>query len=348
MGGGFCVGGVVRTDHEHTVLEGAFMAGFPRSLREFQQRFPDDASCAEHLAATRWPEGFRCPGCAGAKAWRLACRPVLTFACTTCGKETSVTAGTVMHRSHLPLSVWFWAAFLMATHSNGMSAVQLKSELGLGSYKTAWLLAMKLRRAMVAPGRTPLAGLVEVDETEIPFRTRGDPPAGGRGRSHQGKLLVVGAVEIESRAKAKLRLGRIRLAPISSFSANTLHAFIRANIVPGATAKTDGLASYLGAPGVTHEPHTIGSMAAHVVMPAIHLSLLQPEDLGSRRLSRPAQEASEGLPRRVRLPFQSTAIQTRRLRHPPRSRRHPHTHHLQDADLTGLNGMSSFSCAIAI
>src|SRR5512132_1581268 len=101
------------------------------------------------------------------EGWRLACRPVLTFACATCGKETSATAGTVMHRSHLPLGVWFWAAFLMATHSNGMSAMQLKSELGLGSYKTAWLLAMKLRRAMVAPSRTPLAGFVEVDETEI-------------------------------------------------------------------------------------------------------------------------------------------------------------------------------------
>ena len=246
------------------------MAGFPRSLREFQQRFPDDAACAEHLAVTRWPAGFRCPGCGGSKAWRLACRPVLTFACATCGKETSVTAGTVMHRAHLPLSVWFWAAFLMATHSNGMSAMQLKSELGLGSDKTAWLLAMKLRRAMVAPGRTPLAGLVEVDETEIPFRTQDDPPEGGRGRSHQGKLLVVGAVEIESRAKEKLRLGRIRLAPIADFSATTLHVFIRANIVPNSTAKTDGLAAYLGAPGVTHEPHTIGSMAAHVVMPAIH------------------------------------------------------------------------------
>jgi predicted RNA-binding Zn-ribbon protein involved in translation (DUF1610 family) len=219
------------------------MAGFPRSLREFQQRFPDDAACAEHLAATRWPEGYRCPGCGGSKAWRLACRPVLTFVCATCGKETSVTAGTVMHRSHLPLSVWFWAAFLMATHSNGMSAMQLKSELGLGSYKTAWLLAMKLRRAMVAPSRTPLAGLLEVDETEIPFRTQDDPPAGGRGRSHQGKLLVVGAVEIESRVKEKLRLGRIRLAPIADFSANALHVFIRANIVPGSTVKTDGLAS---------------------------------------------------------------------------------------------------------
>jgi hypothetical protein len=106
---------------------------------------------------------------------------VLTFVCAGCAKETSVTAGTITHRSHLPLSIWFYAAYPMATHSNGMSALQLQGELGLGSCKTAWLLAMKPRRAMVAPGRSPLAGLVEVDETTIPFRTKNDPPAGGQG-----------------------------------------------------------------------------------------------------------------------------------------------------------------------
>ena len=90
-----------------------------------------------------------------------ACFPRrLTSVCAACAKEISVTAGTIMRRSHLPLSVWFWAAYLMATHSNGMSALQLQSELSIGSYKTAWLLAMKLRRTMVAPGRSPLSGLI--------------------------------------------------------------------------------------------------------------------------------------------------------------------------------------------
>ena len=113
------------------------MADFPRSLREFQHQFPDDAACAEYLASARWPDGFRCPACGRAKAWRLACRARFTFVCAACAKEISVTAGTIMHRSHLPLSVWFWAAYLMATHSNGMSALQLQSELGIGSYKHA-------------------------------------------------------------------------------------------------------------------------------------------------------------------------------------------------------------------
>jgi transposase-like protein len=246
------------------------MADFPRSLREFQLRFPDDAACAEHLIAARWPDGFRCTACGKAKAWRLACRARLTFVCAACTKEISVTAGTIMHRSHLPLSVWFWAAYLMATHSNGMSALQLQSELGISSYKTAWLLAMKLRRAMVAPGRSPLSGLVEVDEATIPFRSKDDPPAGGQGRSHVGKLLVVGAVEIKSGKKARLMLGRVRLATITDYCADTLHAFMKDNIAPGSIAKTDGLASYPGAPGVTHEPHVVGPMAAHIILPAIH------------------------------------------------------------------------------
>ena len=80
----------------------------------------------------------------------MAERP-FTFEGAACGKQTSVTAGTIMHGSKLPLAAWFWAACLMATHSNGISALQLRNQLGLGSYKSAWLLGAELRRAMVAP-----------------------------------------------------------------------------------------------------------------------------------------------------------------------------------------------------
>jgi hypothetical protein len=81
-----------------------------------------------------------------------------------------------MHRSKVPLRSWFLAAHLMATHSNGISALQMQAQLGLGSYKTAWLLGHKLRRAMVDPNREPLAGVVEVNEASIPFRTEDEPP----------------------------------------------------------------------------------------------------------------------------------------------------------------------------
>jgi len=239
------------------------MTDFPHSLLAFQHRFADDSACAAYIAAQRWPDGFVCPACGHAKGWALAAK-AHTLECARCHKQTSVTAGTVMHGAKLPLTVWFWAAYLMATHSNGISALQLQRQLGLGSYKTAWLLCAKLRRAMVAPDRTPLAGLVEVDETSIHYRRKGEPPPRD-GRSHDAKLIVAGAVEVQGNGP-----GRIRLAPIEDFSADSLHAFIGANLAPGGTAKTDAWPAYPGAPGVTHEPHTVGKQPAHHVLPWIH------------------------------------------------------------------------------
>ena len=240
------------------------MAEFPRSLIEFQQRFPDEAACAACLREARWPDGFVCPACGGVRGWALESK-AWTHECAACGKQTSVTAGTVMHGSKLPLTVWFWAAYLMATHSNGISALQVQQQLGLGSYRTAWMLCAKLRRAMVAPGRQPLSGLVEVDETELPCRSKNDPPSGGGGRSHPGKILIAGAVEVQGKGP-----GRIRLSVIKDFSADSLHRFVRASVAPGATAKTDGWSGYPGVPGVAHDPHVVGPMAAHIVLPWVH------------------------------------------------------------------------------
>ena len=99
--------------------------------------------------------GFVCPKCQGAKAWALDSKP-FTYECAACGRQTSVTAGTVFHRSHLDLLTWFQAIYAVASHSNGISALQLQAELGLGSYKTAWLMLRKLRRAMIDPDRSLL------------------------------------------------------------------------------------------------------------------------------------------------------------------------------------------------
>jgi hypothetical protein len=204
------------------------MPDFPTSLIDFQRRFLDEAACAAWLFEARWPAGFRCPACAHEKGWPHGGKP-FTYECAACGKQTSVTAGTIMHGSKLSLTVWFWAAYLMATHSNGISALQLQKQLALGSYKSAWLLCAKLRRAMVAPGRTLLSGVAEVDETELPLRGKDDPVTGGGGRSGQGKMLVAGAVEVADGVP-----GRIRLAKISDFSAKSLHGFVAANMSPPA------------------------------------------------------------------------------------------------------------------
>ena len=244
------------------------MSDDPRSLLEFQQRFANEESCGRYLAEQRWPDGFCCPGCGHDRAWALKTKP-WTYECRECRQQTSVKAGTILHGSKLPLTTWFWAAYLMATHSNGISALQLQKQLGLGSYKTAWLLAAKLRRAMVAPDRSPLSGLVEVDETTISQRTKNDPPAGGQGRSHDGKLLLVGAVEILGQGP-NTGPGRIRLATIGDFSAASLHDFMETNILTDSTAKTDGWSGYPGADEIAHQPHVVGKMAAHVVLPWIH------------------------------------------------------------------------------
>ena len=108
----------------------------PPSLAAFLKRFPDEGACAEHLFRKRWPNGFVCPECGGVKGWELGTKR-FTWECAACGRQTSVTAGTVMHGSKVPLRTWFLAAHLMATHSNGISALQMQAQLGLGSYKTA-------------------------------------------------------------------------------------------------------------------------------------------------------------------------------------------------------------------
>ena len=160
------------------------MERFPKSLISFQRMFPDEAACAAWLFSMRWPEGFQCPGCGHDHGWALRAK-AHTFECTSCHRQTSVTAGTILHGSKLDLTVWFWAAYLMATHSNGISALQLQKQLALGSYRTAWMLAAKLRRAMVDPDRNPLSGLVEIDETS----TRTTPPAAAPGEAIFGFSL---------------------------------------------------------------------------------------------------------------------------------------------------------------
>ena len=127
-----------------------------------------------------------------------------------------------MHRSHLPLKTWFMAVHIVTSHSNGISALQLQAQLGLGSYKSAWLLLHKLRRAMVDPDRSLLEDLIEIDEATLPFRTAKDPATGGQGRSPQGKMRIAGAVELSPEGEPR----RIRLAPIGKTAAHLVLPWI--------------------------------------------------------------------------------------------------------------------------
>ena len=268
------------------------MKQVPDSLLAFQHMLPDDDACAAWLIEMRWPDGFVCPACGHEKGWALR-RKAHTFECAGCRRQTSVTAGTILHASKLPLTVWFWAAYLMATHSNGISALQLQKQLGIGSYRSAWLLAHKLRASMVDPERNPLSGLVEIDEASLPFRTKDDPPTGGQGRSHDGKMLIVGAIELGDGNIP----GRLRLAEISSYGAADLGHFVETAADPDAIAKTDGWSGYAAVP--RRSPQCpCRREDRRSPRPAVDPpSLLQPQRMGARRLPRAASQASAGLSR---------------------------------------------------
>lgn len=219
---------------------------YPRTLAEFYRRFPDDEACLRYLIETRWPEGFRCPKCGGGDARLLTTRRV--WVCRACRHQTSATAGTVLHRTRQPLTTWFAAAYLVASLKPGVSALQLQAQLGIARYETAWLLLHKLRRAMVNPDRSRLAGTVEVDETWLGGAQAG--LKGGRQRKNR-KALMVG-VAVERRARA---LGRLRLEVVPDDTAATLGAFVVRNVEPRSTVISDAWSGYTGlaAKDYTHE-----------------------------------------------------------------------------------------------
>jgi len=131
----------------------------------------------------------------------------------------------------------------MTSQKNGISALGLQRVLGLGSYRTAWTMLHKLRRAMVRPGRDRLKGLVEVDESYW-----GAKEEGAIGRKTEEKALIAVAVEIKG-----MDMGRIRLARIPDLNGNTLHRFIAYAVEPGSTVRTDGLPAYIGIKGYSHD-----------------------------------------------------------------------------------------------
>ena len=192
-----------------------------------------------------------------------------------------MTAGTILHGSKLALTVWFWAAYLMATHSNGIAALQLQNQLGIGS-RSAWLLAAKLRKAMVDPERDPLSGLIAGRRDRAGASApRMIPWPAAPGACHDGKLLVVGAVEVGDGNAP----GRLRLAEIASYGAESDQPLHRPQHRRRQHRQDDGWAGYAAAPVETHDPHVIGSMAAHLVLPWIH-QVFSNLKAGARRLSR--------------------------------------------------------------
>jgi transposase-like protein len=216
---------------------------FPTSLREFQRQFATEEACQQYLAACRWPDGFACRRCGHQRAYTMVRQR--HWQCAACRHQVSLTSGTILHNTKIPLTLWFWAAYLMTTDKRGISAFLLQRQLGLRRYETAWMMLHKLRRAMVNVAREPLHGEVEIDDTWI-----GGTQAGLRGsRQLKGRRAALVLVAVEKRGKAS---GRLRMAVIPDFKATTLSDFIKENVAPGSTIYTDGLKTFTEQTGYKH------------------------------------------------------------------------------------------------
>ena len=222
--------------------------------------FRTEQDCINYLASVRWPNDFVCPVCGSIIHWK---KTKGRYECKDCKAETSVTSGTIFHKSTKPLFIWFRAIWWMVAQKNGVSAKGLQRILGLGNYQTSWTWLHKFRRLMVLSSRNKLSGVVEIDETLV-----GGKKPGKRGRGAEGKSVVVIAVEVLGR-----KTGRVRLSRIESASSENLNKFILNNIELSATIITDGWRSYnqLEELGYTHQiqiPKT--NEEGEEVLPNVH------------------------------------------------------------------------------
>lgn len=254
----------------------------PASLPEFQSIFPDDDACRDFLISLKWPDGFRCPACGGSEVFDSPERRQRhLMRCRNCKRDVSVTAGTVMHRSRMPLNTWLWAAYLMTTSPVGISALQLQRKLKIKNYEAAWGMLHKLRAAAIDPKRLPLDGDIEVDETAI-----GGGQLGHVGRDFEGKTIVVAAVERLKRRPNKdgsipknrrFFAGRIRLQVIPNTRGGSLIPFVKANIASGSNVITDGWIGYRSLStkksGYRHKVYNISKTGnpAHELLPLCHV-----------------------------------------------------------------------------
>jgi transposase-like protein len=248
---------------------------FPKNLTEFQKWFPNEAACEDYLVRSRWPDGFICPHCGSKNHYEIravrksrSTKSVIVvryrkrlWECRDCGKQTSATSGTVLDHTRLALSVWFVAAFAMATDKRGVSALFLDRQLDLGNHKTAWFALHKMRRAMVNPSRTKLKGIVEMDGTFI----GGYQPGLKAGRQRKGRkaACVLVAVEVLTRTR-KMADGterveeyssRLRVEFVRGETAQCVGDFLDVNVEPGATIRSDGLGAYQEATRVLGYKH---------------------------------------------------------------------------------------------
>jgi transposase-like protein len=188
-------------------------------LIQFQNSFPDEEACAKHLSQQRWPHGFVCPQCGHDEAWHLSKRKL--FDCKSCRFQTSITAGTIFQGTRTPLVKWYWLLYHMAMDKVGVSISEMQRILEIKQYRTAWLMAHKVRKAMSdRDAGYSLAGLVEMDDSF--FGPRGQK----RGRGSENKCTVLCAVSLYRDRQGVERPGFAHMRVVDNASASTVEDFL--------------------------------------------------------------------------------------------------------------------------
>lgn len=209
---------------------------------QFQKRFSREDFCLKHLVKLRWPDGFVCPRCGHDKAGFHSKRKLLQ--CKGCRYQASATAGTIFHRTKIPLRKWFWFIFLISSQKTGVSIQGLQRLLGIKSYKTAWTMAHKVRKAMADRDASyQLANLVEMDDSYF-----GPSGRGQRGRGSKGKVPVV--VAVENRGK---KPGFAAMRVVDNLKSAHIAHFAQSKIKEQQTVRTDGYVSYYCLSGYGYE-----------------------------------------------------------------------------------------------
>ena len=199
------------------------------SFKEFRSRYSTEEVCREELFRQRFPQGFVCPKCGCTEYYPVRGRKVCQ--CRFCRHQCSVTSGTVMHRTHLPLTVWFWAIYLCVTDKRGISAVQLSRTLGI-CYDTAWHLLERIRTAMgQRDANYQLSGIVEMDDCYV-----GGPSSNGkRGRGTDKSKVVVAVSKAENGVPL---FARMKL--VEDLKGKTLQQIVDAHFTDKTTVECDG------------------------------------------------------------------------------------------------------------
>ena len=236
------------------------------TYKEFQCKYSTDEACREKLFEKRFPDGFICPVCGCTEYYTIKKRN--TCQCKSCRHQTSVTAGTVMHRSHLPLTTWFWAIYLCVTDKRGISAVQLSRNLGIG-YETAWYLLARIRKAMGQRNEEyQLSGIVEMDDAYI-----GGPSHNGkRGRGTDKTKIVVSLSKSPDGVPFF-----VRMKVVEDLKHDTIQGVADEVVKNGSNVESDGASAYANLSGVnvTAKPFEVGDLHwLHVVISNLKTFLL--------------------------------------------------------------------------